>query len=126
MFVIMIAMVILGVPVMIAMFATAIAGMWWINGFTMVLTQFTNGPFTSSASYSYALCRCLPAGPLASETGIAQGAYNSMRAFWPNAEADCCTRPSPLRRVRRLLRKSYRGQRDFFQDRRARNEQIRL
>lgn len=82
MFVIMIAMVILGVPVMIAMFATAIAGMWWINGFTMVLTQFTNGPFTSSASYSYAIMPLFTLlGLLASETGIAQGAYNSMRAF---------------------------------------------
>lgn len=82
MFIIMLAMVILGVPVIIAMFSTAIAGMWWMNGFTMVLTQFTNGPFTSSASYSYAIMPLFTLlGLLASETGIAQGAYNSARAF---------------------------------------------
>lgn len=82
MFLIMIAMVVLGVPVMISMFAAAIVGMWWINGASMVLTQFTNGPFTGSASYSYAIMPLFTLlGLLASETGIAQGAYNAARSF---------------------------------------------
>ncbi|MCD8115982.1 MAG: TRAP transporter large permease subunit [Oscillospiraceae bacterium] len=64
------------------MFATSIAGILWMYGPTMVLTQFTNGPFTLSASYSYAIMPLFTMmGILATETGIAQGAYNSMRCL---------------------------------------------
>lgn len=82
MFVLMIVMVIIGFPVIISMFATAIGGILWMYGPTMLLSQFTNGPFTLSASYSYAIMPLFTMmGILATETGIAQGAYNSMRAL---------------------------------------------
>ncbi len=82
MFGLMILMIVFGVPVIISMFATAIGGILWMYGPTMLLTQFTNGPFTLSASYSYAIMPLFTMlGILATETGIAQGAYSSMRAL---------------------------------------------
>ncbi|MGM9608563.1 MAG: TRAP transporter large permease [Oscillospiraceae bacterium] len=83
MFIVMIALVILGVPIIISLFATSIAGILWMYGPTMVITQFTNGPFSLSASYSYAIMPMFTLlGILATETGIAQGAFSSMRAFF--------------------------------------------
>ena len=82
MFGLMILMIVFGFPVIISMFAAAIGGILWMYGPTMLLTQFTNGPFTLSASYSYAIMPLFTMlGILATETGIAQGAYSSMRSL---------------------------------------------
>ncbi len=80
MFVLMIAMVIYGVPVIVSMFASSMAGILWMHGPTMLLTQFTNGPFSLSASYNYAIMPLFTfLGILACDTGIAQGAFKSMK-----------------------------------------------
>lgn len=80
MFVLMIVMVVCGVPVIISMFATSMAGILWMYGPTMLITQFTNGPFSLSASYNYAIMPLFTfLGILACDTGIAQGAFKSMK-----------------------------------------------
>lgn len=87
MFVAMIAMVLVGVPVIISMFSTAMAGIIWMHGPTMLITQFTGGPFNLSASYSFAIMPLFTLmGILAGETGIAQGAFSSMRALLSKAK----------------------------------------
>jgi tripartite ATP-independent transporter DctM subunit len=82
MFAVMIGMVLIGVPVIISLFSSSIAGILWMYGPTMLLTQFTSGPFSLSASYNFAIMPLFTLlGILASETGIAQGAFQSMRAL---------------------------------------------
>lgn len=82
MFALMIIMIACGVPVVVSMFATSIAGILWMYGPTMLATQFTGGPFGLSASYQYAIMPLFTfLGILATETGIAQGAFKSMKTL---------------------------------------------
>ncbi len=82
MFVIMLVLVLIGVPIIVAMLSTSLVGIWWIGGSAMVISQFTAPPFNLSASYSYAILPLFTLlGLLASDTGIASGAFYSMRTF---------------------------------------------
>lgn len=82
MFILMFVMVMIGVPIFVSMMSTACLGFYLIAGPTMLLTQLTNAPFTLAASYSYAVLPLFTLmGMLASETGIAEGAYSAARTW---------------------------------------------
>ncbi len=82
MFLLMFVLVIIGVPIFVSMMSTACLGFFLISGPTMMLTQLTNAPFTLAASYSYAVLPLFTLmGMLASETGIAEGAYSAARTW---------------------------------------------
>ena len=82
MFLLMFVMVMIGVPIFVSMMSTACLGFYLIAGPTMMLTQLTNAPFTLAASYSYAVLPLFTLmGMLASETGIAEGAYSAARTW---------------------------------------------
>lgn len=83
MFVLMIGMVLAGVPVIFSMFTTSIMGIVWIAGPSMLLSQLVNGPFTMSADFSFAIMPMFTMlGIIAEQTGIATGAYTSMRTIF--------------------------------------------
>lgn len=83
MFVIMIALVLIGVPVIFSMLATSIVGMVWITGPSMLMSQLMNGPFIMSADFSFAIMPMFTMlGIIAEQTGIATGAYTSMRTVF--------------------------------------------
>lgn len=82
MFLLMFVMVMIGVPIFVSMMSTACLGFYLIAGPTMLFTQLTNAPFTLAASYSYAVLPLFTLmGMLASETGIAEGAYSAARTW---------------------------------------------
>lgn len=82
MFLLMFVMVMIGVPIFMSMMSTACLGFFLISGPSMLLTQLTNAPFTLAASYSYAVLPLFTLmGMLASETGIAEGAYSAARTW---------------------------------------------
>lgn len=82
MFLLMFVMVMIGVPIFVSMMSTACLGFFLISGPSMLLTQLTNAPFTLAASYSYAVLPLFTLmGMLASETGIAEGAYSAARTW---------------------------------------------
>lgn len=83
-FLVMMFMVFVGVPIFISMLVSAFGGFVALyNGdLTMALTQFTNAPFNLGANYNYAvLPMFMLLGALTGETGIAEGAFTSMKAF---------------------------------------------
>lgn len=81
-FLVMLLLIFIGVPVYIAMMAAAVGGFWWLSGSVMTITQFMNGPFALSASYTYAVVPLfMVVGILAGETGIASGAFTSMKKW---------------------------------------------
>ena len=78
-FLIMMALVFLGVPVFISMLASSFVGFIVMNGgnMAMVLTQFTSGIYSLGANYNYAVLPLFAlVGALVAETGIAEGAFN--------------------------------------------------
>ena len=78
----MIVLVLIGVPIYTAMISTSIVGFLLISNPTMTVMQFTNGPFSLSASYTYAVVPLfMVVGTLAGETGLAAGAYSSARKW---------------------------------------------
>lgn len=80
MFILMLVLLLIGVPVIISLFGTAMLGILWMSGPTMLITQFTSGPFSQSASYNYAIMPLFTfLGILACDTGIAQDAFGSMK-----------------------------------------------
>ena len=83
-FLILMAMIFLGIPVFVAMMICAFGGLIWINGGNpvMAMSIFTQTPFSSSASFNYAVIPLfMIVGTLADITGIAEGAFASMRAW---------------------------------------------
>ncbi|MCD8116030.1 MAG: TRAP transporter large permease [Oscillospiraceae bacterium] len=83
-FLIMMAMIFLGIPVFIAMLSCSFVGMVWLSGgnFTMAITMFTQTPYSTGASFNYAVLPLfMVVGVLAGLTGIAEGAFKSMRAW---------------------------------------------
>ena len=78
-FLIMMALVFMGVPVFISMLASSFVGFIVMNGgnMAMVLTQFTSGIYGLGANYNYAVLPLFAlVGALVAETGIAEGAFN--------------------------------------------------
>ena len=79
---IMIALIILGIPIAISMFVISVVGFYITGGISMLSTQLSNGIFSLSASYTFAVVPLfMIVGVLAGETGIASSAYNGARAW---------------------------------------------
>jgi tripartite ATP-independent transporter DctM subunit len=80
----MMILVFAGIPIFISMLTAAFAGFIILSGgnLTLMLTKFTTAPFDLSANYNYAvLPMFMLVGALAGETGIAVGAFSSMRTW---------------------------------------------
>lgn len=80
----MMVMVFIGVPVFISMLSACFVGFIVLYGgdMTMVITQFTTAPFELGGNYNYAvLPMFMLVGALAGATGIAEGAFDSMKAW---------------------------------------------
>lgn len=83
-FLLMVTMVFVGIPIFISMLVASFIGFaaLYSGDLTMALTQFTNAPFNLGANYNYAvLPMFMLLGALAGETGIAEGAFASLKAF---------------------------------------------
>lgn len=81
-FIIMVAMVLLGVPIFVAMTTTGFAGFWILGGFNFAITSYFSAPFSTSASYNYAVMPLFMAmGVMAQRTGIAQNAYKAISTW---------------------------------------------
>ncbi len=84
-FAVMIVLIFLKVPVFLAMIVTSIGGMLLIVKPAMLLTQFTQGPFSTAASYTYALLPLFAfMGVLLDRTGIAEGTFTATQAWLGN------------------------------------------
>ena len=78
----MIILVLLGIPVFVSMLAGSFVGFLLLGGTSMMVTQFTTAPFSLGANYTYAVLPLfMLVGSLAGVTGIAQGAFTSMRKW---------------------------------------------
>lgn len=80
----MMVMVFAGFPIFVSMLSCAFLGFVVLYGGDpkMALNIFTTYPFELGANYDYAvLPMFMLVGALAGETGIAEGAFSSMRAF---------------------------------------------
>lgn len=83
-FLLMMVMVFAGFPIFVSMLSCAFLGFVVLYGgdTKMALNIFTTYPFELGANYDYAvLPMFMLVGALAGETGIAEGAFSSMRAF---------------------------------------------
>lgn len=83
-FAVMMVMVFAGIPVFISMLIASFGGFIVIMGgdMTMVMTKFLTAPFDLGANYNYAvLPMFMLVGSLAGETGIAEGAFTSVKTF---------------------------------------------
>ena len=78
----MIFMVLLGIPIFVSMLVGSFVGFIAIGGLKMMIVQFTTAPFSLGANYTYAVLPLfMLVGSLASVTGIAQGAFDSMQKW---------------------------------------------
>ncbi|MCR5784456.1 MAG: TRAP transporter large permease subunit [Eubacterium sp.] len=81
-FVVMIALVVLGVPVYLCVMGMSLVGMYLVTTPQMVLMQFTNGFFTTVANYTFSVIPLfMIVGVLAGDTGIAAGTFTSMQKW---------------------------------------------
>ena len=81
-FILMIALVVLGIPVYLAVMGCSLLGMYLVTSEAMLLQQFTAGFFSNVASYTYSVIPLfMLVGVLAGDTGIAEGAYTSMQKW---------------------------------------------
>ena len=79
-FVFMLLLFFMGAPIFVSMLVSSFVGLWAIGGWTMVQTQFTSAPLSLAASYTYAVLPLfMLVGVMAGETGIAEGAYLSLK-----------------------------------------------
>lgn len=81
-FLAMVALILIGVPIFVSMLSCSMVGFYLIGGTKMVLSQFTQAPFTLGASYTYAVLPLfMLVGTLAGVTGIAQGAFDALQKW---------------------------------------------
>lgn len=84
-FVVMIVLIFLRVPVFLAMIMCSVGGMLLIVPPKMVLTQFTTGPWSTAADYTFALLPLFAfMGVLLDKTGIAEGTFTATQAWLGN------------------------------------------
>lgn len=84
-FVVMVILIFCRVPVFIAMILCSLGGMALIASPTMVITQFTTAPFTTAASYTFALLPLFAfMGVLLDRTGIAEGTFTATEMWLGN------------------------------------------
>lgn len=82
MFILLLVLVFVGVPIWISMIASSFLGFYFIGGMNLVEIQFKSAPFSLGANYTYAVLPLfMLVGILAGETGIAQGAFDSMQKW---------------------------------------------
>ena len=82
MFILLIAMALIGIPIFVDMLVCSFIGFYLMGGMNMVITQFTQAPFSIGASYTYAVLPLFVlVGSLAGVTGIAGGAFDSMKKW---------------------------------------------
>ena len=83
-FLVMMALIFAGIPVFVSMLVSAFGGFLVLfhGDVTLMVTKFTTAPFELGANYNYAvLPMFMLVGALAGETGIASGAFKSMKAW---------------------------------------------
>ena len=81
-FAVMLILVFLGVPVFVSLMATTVAGFLAIGGSKVLMSQLTRGLFNESVSYTFSVVPLfILLGILASETGIAENAFKSIRMW---------------------------------------------
>ena len=86
-FALMVILIFLDCPVVVAMFVTAIGGMLFITKPEMVLTQLTTTPFTTAASYTYAILPLFGLmGVLSEISGIAEGTFTASEKWLGNTK----------------------------------------
>lgn len=84
-FVIMIVLTLIGVPLGISIIGCASIGILIVGGPNMMINQISNGFYTLSASYSFAVIPMfMVMGELCAITGIAEGAFKAARTFLGN------------------------------------------
>lgn len=77
-FVVMLALVMVGVPVFVSMLLPSIAGFWLIGGQSMMAAQLTQAPFAITANYAWAVVPLfIVMGELAGVSGVAELAYQA-------------------------------------------------
>lgn len=81
-FVVMIAMIMIGMPVALSVLICACAGLYLVGGADIVATQFATGFFNYSASYNFAVLPLfLLVGVLAGVTGMAKDTFTASRKW---------------------------------------------
>ena len=79
---VMLAMIMIGVHVPIAVLSCACVGLYFVGGAKIVATQFSSGFFNYSTSYNFAVLPLfLIVGVLAGITGMAKGTFDSARKW---------------------------------------------
>ena len=78
----MFALLMLGVPIFICLFAAAFVGSWLIGGPTYTLQQFASAPYHITSSYIFAVVPLfILMSTLAANCGIAQSSYDTARKW---------------------------------------------
>lgn len=81
-FLIMTAMILIGVPLSISMLSCALLGFTIVSGFDLAVTQFTNSLFALSHSYNFAVIPLfMVVGTLASVSGMAEGTFSAAKKW---------------------------------------------
>jgi tripartite ATP-independent transporter DctM subunit len=76
----MLALLSIGIPIYIAMLLPSVVGLWLIGGYPFVMGQAAIAPYSITSDYTFAVVPMfLLMGILAGESGIAEGAYLSMK-----------------------------------------------
>jgi C4-dicarboxylate transporter, DctM subunit len=74
----MLLFIFLGIPVYLCMFGAALIGFWLVGGVNFLFTTFTNGPYSVTAGFTFAVVPMfIVMGELASVSGIAEAAYTA-------------------------------------------------
>lgn len=82
-FALLMVLVFIGVPIWVSMMGCSFLGFLLLGGTKILTLQFTQAPFTLGANYTYAVLPLfMLVGTLAGETGIAQGAFDSMNKWF--------------------------------------------
>jgi C4-dicarboxylate transporter DctM subunit len=78
----MFALIMIGIPIYLSMLAASLVGFLLLAGKTFAITQFFTAPFSLSATYTYCVLPLfMVLGVLASDTGIAGGAYEAAKKW---------------------------------------------
>ena len=87
-FVVMLAMVLIGIPIFVSLFSVTFVGMVVLEGgdLTQAFTQFMSAPYARAAEYTFAVLPLfMLLGVLAGETGVGEGAYTAGQMDEPHA-----------------------------------------
>lgn len=127
-FLLMMAMILIGIPLSISMLSCALLGFTIVSGFDLAVTQFTNSLFTLSHSYNFAVIPAVYGGGYAGISLRHGGRYvhRRQKVAGPSARRPAALRGAGQHDFRRLFRHVQRRQYRVQQDRPARAAQVRL